>query len=155
MVELCRQYDPQQKLILFVSIIADVEECPETPRSNTPVVCYNALLTALHNNEHSYSCPSRHRCAVATVSNSIMEAQMASTSRTCCAAWRTSLPVKTFAGECLLYTNAFRCKHNTRQLALNASLSRHNAGRIVNACASHNQKQTYSTLIMLLYTSDK
>jgi hypothetical protein len=31
MIELCRRYDPTAKLILFVSIIADVEECPTTP----------------------------------------------------------------------------------------------------------------------------
>lgn len=44
MIELCRRYDPTQKLILFVSIIADVEECPETPtRSNTPVVSYRLI----------------------------------------------------------------------------------------------------------------
>jgi hypothetical protein len=31
LIQLCRKYNPQDKFILSVSIIADIEQCPETP----------------------------------------------------------------------------------------------------------------------------
>ncbi|KAI6243981.1 hypothetical protein M3Y99_00066000 [Aphelenchoides fujianensis] len=31
LIQLCRKYSPQEKFILSVSIIADIEQCPETP----------------------------------------------------------------------------------------------------------------------------
>jgi len=31
LIALCRKYDPRGKFILSVSIIADIEECPQTP----------------------------------------------------------------------------------------------------------------------------
>ncbi|KHN71133.1 hypothetical protein Tcan_02481 [Toxocara canis] len=31
LIALCRKYDPNDKFILSVSIIADIEQCPETP----------------------------------------------------------------------------------------------------------------------------
>ena len=31
LIALCRKYDPKSKFILSVSVIADIEECPETP----------------------------------------------------------------------------------------------------------------------------
>ncbi|CAJ0935305.1 unnamed protein product, partial [Mesorhabditis belari] len=35
LVALCRQYDPNEKFILSVSIIADIEHCPQTPPPET------------------------------------------------------------------------------------------------------------------------
>lgn len=31
LIQLCRKYNPDEKFILSVSIIADIEQCPETP----------------------------------------------------------------------------------------------------------------------------
>jgi len=31
LISLCRRYDPRSKFVLSVSIMADIEECPETP----------------------------------------------------------------------------------------------------------------------------
>uniref|UniRef100_A0A1I8BY47 MYND-type domain-containing protein n=1 Tax=Meloidogyne hapla TaxID=6305 RepID=A0A1I8BY47_MELHA len=37
LIQLCRKYNPNEKFILSVSIIADVEQCPETPPPLEPI----------------------------------------------------------------------------------------------------------------------
>uniref|UniRef100_A0A915PI27 MYND-type domain-containing protein n=1 Tax=Setaria digitata TaxID=48799 RepID=A0A915PI27_9BILA len=38
LIALCRQYDPNDKFILSVSIIADIEQCPQTPPPESVVI---------------------------------------------------------------------------------------------------------------------
>ncbi|KAL3098034.1 hypothetical protein niasHT_027579 [Heterodera trifolii] len=50
LIQLCRKYNPNEKFILSVSIIADIEQCPETPPPAEPMSGGAAAPPATENN---------------------------------------------------------------------------------------------------------
>ncbi|VIO88881.1 Uncharacterized protein BM_BM2363 [Brugia malayi] len=55
LITLCRQYDPTDKFILSVSIIADIEQCPQTPPPEPVVI--RSTLPQSQNARQSSLCP--------------------------------------------------------------------------------------------------
>lgn len=49
LIQLCRKYNPAEKFILSVSIIADIEQCPQTPPPESEPGRYAAINKPLRN----------------------------------------------------------------------------------------------------------